>query len=567
MAKILDFNLSSKQFVDLALEKYKKGDIIGSARYARSALKENKRSVIAYGVLGCLFSDDSEFELANKTIFKGLHESRDYENTHLRRQLALNFLHLDLPEVAMYYTDDKEIDIIDTLDRILDEDMETVPDLYLSYPPTEEYYDRLISKAYELGSGGDVAAAMNIIDGIPEEYGDLSAKSKLVLFSMANDVDALIAFSERKIDEGRDSTAIRCTLASAYIMKNREKEALEVVRPVLEKIADDDIESMFMVLPVAVSLNMHGDIVKIIKTLNERPKFHSSRRLMIWYAQALYNIGQRDAARAVMSDLNEIYGEDAPAFYYLQEFAKNPDKVDYSLILPQSGCMRNISVLREIMLMSDDELARFDKTHTAVGDNLDYYVLWAFENANKSLQNALLARLVFYKRASEILQNCLVLGELPYGVMNAIIDAFTMLNDGIHPVEFDIVAQDRFKHIEFMLPRAMHYMPSTVQSATLLSIADIIFTDEDPNFYLRRLVRLINGIVDKNADGKAVYSNKSREKLSSVRSADTLVGVFLAYVYEEDETRESVIERYHLNEKLYDKYYKIVFGDDDDGKE
>ena len=566
MAKILDFNLSTKQLVDLALEKYKKGDIIGSARYARSALKQNKRSAIAYGVLGCLFCDENEIELANKLLFKGLHESKDYENTHLRRQLALNFLHLDMPEVAMYYTDDREMDILDTLDSILDEDKESVPELYLSYPPTDEYYERLVTKAYELASGGDLASALDIVDGIPREYDDLTSKSKLVIYSMANDVDAIIAFSERMVAEGRDNLAVRCTLASAYLMKNREEEALEIATPILEK-AGDDIEEMFMVLPIAVSLNMHGDIIKIIKTINDRPKFRSSRRLMIWYAQALYNIGQPEAARAIMSDLNEFYGEEAPAFYYLKEFAKNPEKVDYSLTLPQSGCMHNMNVLREIMLMSDDELAKFDKAHQAVGDNLDYYVHWALVSGNKSLQNALLSRLVFYKRAGEIMQNSLVSGELPYGVMNALIDAFTMLNDRVHPVEFDIVAQDRFKHITFMLPRAMQQMPSTLQSAVLLSIADIVFTDEDPNFYLNRLVKLINGIVDVNSEGKLVYSNKSREKLSLARSADTLVGVFLAYVYEEDETRESVIERYHLSAKLYDKYYKIIFGEDNDGKE
>ena len=563
MAKILDFNLSTKQLVDLALEKMKKGDVIGSARYARSALKQNRRAAIAYGVLGCLFCDENEIELANKIIFKGLHESKDHDNPHLRRQLALNFLHLDMPEVAMYYADDGEFDIIDTLDNILDEERETIPDLYLSYPPTEEYYERLVSKAYELASGGDLASAMDIVDGIPREFDDLTTKSKLVLYSMANDVDAIIAFAERMIAEKRDNLAVRCTLASAYLMKNREEEALEIATPILES-AGDDLENLFMILPIAVSLNMHGDIIKIIKSINDRPKFKSSRRLMIWYAQALYNIGQPDVAKAIMSDLNDYYAEEAPAYYYLKEFAKNPEKVDYSLTLPQSGCLHNMDVIREIMLMSDDELAAFDKTHQSVGDNLDYYAHWAFTSGNKSLQKALLSRLITYKRAWEIFQNSLVSGELSYGVMNAFIDAFTMLNDRIHPVEFDIVAQDRFKHIEFMLPRALQQMPSTLRAAVLLSIEDIIFTDEDPNYYLKRLVKFINGIVDINSEGKLVYSSKSREKLSSVRSEDTLAGVFLAFVYEEDETRETVIERYHLSPKLYDKYVKIIFGDDDD---
>ena len=71
-------------------------------------------------------------------------------------------------------------------------------------------------------------------------------------------------------------------------------------------------------------------------------------------------------------------------------------------------------------------------------------------------------------------------------------------------------------------------------------------------------------MVDLGEGGKLVYSGRPREKLSSLRSADTLVGVFLSKVYEEDETRESVIERYKLNEKLYDKYYNIIFGENDD---
>ncbi|MDE7372541.1 MAG: hypothetical protein K2N18_00600, partial [Clostridia bacterium] len=106
------------------------------------------------------------------------------------------------------------------------------------------------------------------------------------------------------------------------------EEAREIAEPIFEN-AGDDLENLFMILPIAVSLNMHGDIIKIIKSINDRPKFKSSRRLMIWYAQALYNIGQPDVAKAIMSELNEFYGEEAPAFYYLKEFAKNPEKVDY----------------------------------------------------------------------------------------------------------------------------------------------------------------------------------------------------------------------------------------------
>jgi len=564
MAKISDFTLSTRQLVHLAIDKQRNGDIISAARYARDAIKANQSAGMAYSVLACLFSDDNEFELANKTLFKALHETRDYDNRRFKRLLVINYLHLEMPDVAVYYSTDQEDEVLETVDNIIDEieQRERTPDLYLSYPLGKEYYERIISKAYRCAHDGDMSGAFKLVDGLPDDGGDVVAKAKLMLHSMNNDVNAVISYGERLLKEGRDTTTVRCTLASAYLMKERVDDAYEVAKPLLDE-KNGDLESMFMVLPIAVSLNRHSDIIRIIKKVSSQKGLRCSKRLMIWYAQALYNIGQPEAARAVMTDVNTYYGEDAPAFYYLDLFSQQPEKVEYSLILPKGGHVRNMGKIREILTMSDDDLAVFDKTHTAVGDNLEYYVHWAFSNSAIGLHNAMISRLVYYKRAKEIFESCLISGELNYGLMSSIIDSLEFTNDGLKPLEFDIVVQDRFKHIKFTLPRALLSLPSTLMSAVRLSITDIIFTDEEPNIYLERLTQMVNGIVDLNSDGKVVYSNKSRERLSTVRSADTLVGVFLGKVYEEEENRESVIERYGLNPKLYDKYSKIVFGDDD----
>ena len=54
-------------------------------------------------------------------------------------------------------------------------------------------------------------------------------------------------------------------------------------------------------------------------------------------------------------------------------------------------------------------------------------------------------------------------------------------------------------------------------------------------------------------------------KIAKMRSVRTLIGVLLCKVYEcdADDMREQTIERYNLNEKTFDKYYKIIFGDED----
>jgi hypothetical protein len=45
----------------------------------------------------------------------------------------------------------------------------------------------------------------------------------------------------------------------------------------------------------------------------------------------------------------------------------------------------------------------------------------------------------------------------------------------------------------------------------------------------------------------------------------TLAGVLIAYVYfDEENPRMDSITRYGLNEKTFDKYYNIIFGDDPD---
>lgn len=562
MAKVFDFSLSEKQLIDFAIEKRKNGDAIGAARYARNAIKTNPRGATAYGVLARLYCDSNELEISNKTIFKGMHESHDYDNLRFRRQLSINYLNLEMPDVASYYSTEQDSDVLDALDIALSEfeAAEREPELHLSYPPNPEYTDSRIAEAFRVAHEGDFATAHQILDAIPDDGSDSVSKAKLMLYTMSNDVDSVIEYGERALREGRDSVPVRCTLSSAYTFKGRKDEAYETLRPIIEK-KDSDLETALLILPAVVSLEMHAEIVSIIRRILDRTEFKGSKRLLIWYAQALYNIGQKDIARSVMADAKDFFGEESPAFFYLETFAKNPDKVEYNFILPKEAHIRNMAYMKEILLSSDEELEKFDKTHNSIGDNLEYFVQWAFTTGPKKMHQAIISRLVFYKRGKEIFENSLVSGELDYGLMSSIIDSLEFLNDGVKPLSFDIVSQERFKHIEFSLPRALLSLPSVFQSAVRMSIADVIFTDEEPNFYLERLTKIVNGIADLNADGKVQYSNKSREKLSFVRSADTLVGVLLSKVYEEDESRESVLERYDLNPKLFDKYYDMVFGE------
>jgi len=128
----------------------------------------------------------------------------------------------------------------------------------------------------------------------------------------------------------------------------------------------------------------------------------------------------------------------------------------------------------------------------------------------------------------------------------------------------DIVAQHRFKHIVLNMPRAFKYLPDTFLVAVIQGYLDIIYTDEDANLYLNKLSEVVNAIVDVDSQGKLVFSSKKREKITSVRNIPALMGVLLGKVYEEEESRDDLIERYGIKPSLYDKYRNILFGEEDE---
>ena len=131
---------------------------------------------------------------------------------------------------------------------------------------------------------------------------------------------------------------------------------------------------------------------------------------------------------------------------------------------------------------------------------------------------------------------------------------------------FDVVAQDRFKTINVTLPRAFYKLPVVLHAAVGCCISDIVFTDEEPNIYLSRLTQIVNSLVSLDENGKLKYPHVSGAKLTAMRSVRTLVGALLCKVYEDDDPdmRGITIDRYGLNEKTFDRYYKALFSQDDD---
>jgi hypothetical protein len=202
----------------------------------------------------------------------------------------------------------------------------------------------------------------------------------------------------------------------------------------------------------------------------------------------------------------------------------------------------------------------------ALDHNLDLQKLirWAFQDDNEKVIGLLLQRLSFAssKWLEGFYKEVLIKPGLAFDTMSAIL---AYLLDGGYDLDFSVVTQDRFKDISLRLPEAFYQLPKVMREAVGYSLCDIIFTDEDPNTYIHRLCSAVDNIVRVDKDGKLIYFIKKPERLQRLRSAETLAGVLIAYVYyDEENPKMDSIERYNLNERTFDKYYKILFGDDND---
>ena len=116
-----------------------------------------------------------------------------------------------------------------------------------------------------------------------------------------------------------------------------------------------------------------------------------------------------------------------------------------------------------------------------------------------------------------------------------------------------------------VFPNAFHKLGGILHGAVAYCVSDIVYTDEEPNMYLATLTNIVNSIVTLDENGKLKYSKPAYKRIANMRSVRTLIGVLLCKVYEcdADDMREQTIERYNLNEKTFDKYYKMIFGEDD----
>lgn len=432
------------------------------------------------------------------------------------------------------------------------------------YPKGEDYYEMLISKAYELVRERKLDEAIALMDEIDPRSKSKAAANHIVLvcLMMKNDIDSVIANAQKMLAEDGDNLAVKCTLATAFLMENKMAEAYAVLDQILEKDYTN-MEEILMILPILVNMEMHAQVVKYTRRVLE--KLDLQPNTMIWLSQALYNLDQKEEARKVMLKVRTIFGEYSPADYFLQLYKQNPDKVAYSMNLPYVEKIARYKDLDKFLKMSPFELQLVIFDHDEQSAHMKKLIEWAFTDDNENLKLLLVDKLALVNSqwVSDFLRRQLISTDLSFDLMSRLL--FCLVQENTVRFKFDVVAQDRFKSIDMVFPNAFHKLGGILHGAVAYCVSDIVFTDEEPNMYLATLTNIVNSIVTLDESGKLKYSKPAYKRIANMRSVRTLIGVLLCKVYEDDadDMREQTIERYNLNEKTFDKYYKMIFGEDD----
>lgn len=555
MPKIIDFNFSEEEYIELAERKLKGGDVESAISYLKSALEQNDEIAKAYVLLGKIYADLGAYQLSNTALYRSL-VSNPTEDDESRAfyMLATNFLELGDMEAVSYYMRYFGDDFV----LPSEEDIGgTDTGGFSLYDEDADRNEEFITKAYECMQNGKLAEAVEYAKMVDENSKFISAANHVILVSymMRNDLDRVIEEGKAMLEK-KDSLAVRSTVATAYLMEEKEAEACRETEIILQKDYKK-LEEILVVLPLVVNLNMHSEVVKYTMRALERLPFQPNN--MTWLSQALYNLGQKDEAVRVMNRMKKIYGEYSAAEYYLDLYAENPDSVEYNVNMPYEERLKRYRAIERYMRYSDADLKtalEFENSGIA------HLIEWAFIDGNEKVMLMILGRLAFFR--SEWTENFyrrrMICPGLDFDEMSNMLG---YLVDDKYKYQFSIVTQDRFKDVILELPDCFYHASGAFRNALRYCVCDIIFTDEDPTTYLARL----KGIVDEMAcveNDKLKWKEKRYEKISRMRSMKTIIGALISEVYfDEPDSIEDAVSRYGLTLATLNKYRKIMFGDTD----
>ena len=351
----------------------------------------------------------------------------------------------------------------------------------------------------------------------------------------------------------------KATLATAYSVQERDEETDALLDEIMatEKLP---VEIALKVMPMLIARVRDEDVLRAAETVSGSNPIQAVQR-DVQSGGALEH-GQTQRSRARDERAQQHLRRLQPRGYYLKLFRDEPNRVPYGHDWPRSATLEFVNKVRGVC---ESENAAKIRDALAYDVEFNEAMRWVIYHAPDvvACPTLLCISRVTNHTVEKIFRDRLIGLDLTFDAMAIILDH---LLGGGTSMQFDIVTQNRFKRVDFVLPRAYRVLPRHLHNAVYRAACDIVYTDETPSVYLERLAGIIDDMVTLQLGGNdIVWKHKNGKKIAMLRSEETMIGVLLARVYADDpDPDEDAMERYDLNERSYYKYKKIFFGDDGD---
>lgn len=564
MAEVIRFGLKKEESLLLARKAFDNGDVARSVSILKDVIKQHGRFFEASIALSQVYSSIRAYNQANLVLFEALSKNPTGEDRDsINLLLAQNFFSEGKLDAVGYYLKDiaeqLNIDPISIEEREVEDEGSR---FRIVYPKSDSYYQGIIDKAYKLLHERKFDEAILLLDEV-DEKSPLKRNADhiaLVCFMMKEDVDGVIVNAKRVLERDKDNLSAKCTLATAYLVQDKQEEANRIVEDILSSEYSSG-EDMLMVLHLLVNMEMHSKVIvyakKLLNELDYQPQ------VMIWLSQALYNIGQKDEARKLMHKVDVIFGDKTPASYMLKLYNENVDSVSYTMGMAVAKIVSQRKQIKAFLSADSEELTRVIESDDEKGESLRKLLRDIYGDEEEGIKIAITKKLFTIKSkvvediAREALYKTPSLSfELLSGLVCFLVDADK------ETTSFCVVAQDLFKDVYIEHPVALKVMPLVMQSAYMYCLSDIIYTDEEHNLYIARLKKVIDSLIYIDEKGRCKFHDIKRSGIAKLKSVQTMIAVLLCKVYEDEEDMmNEILVKYDVKPRLFDKYFKMFFGE------
>lgn len=559
----MGFSLSEEEYLKIAEDAYDAGDLDRSLLFCRKLLEAFPQSVDGNLLLGDLYRDFGEAEIALKVYlgnFGNVSDDPDYLQSVIECLVDIR----DFDDAEKYLQayngtiDEEELQDLYDYYEGLDELGE--PRFRLATPGDEQAVMRAINKARAFLLKGEYTSARHELDSVDPDTEPLRrtlASAKIVTAIAEGNLDAVVAAGEDVKEDCEDIPTL-CMLASAYVLQGDDENSDALIRKILTLTPDISPEIVQLLTYRIPDEHANHETLFCADLILSR--FPHNLTAQMLKAQALFNLGSKEEAVEVMKGARADYGDLCDADYYLGVFEKLEDKKAF-LNFSAKGVGASIeterhSLNRELNAASRMRLSQA-QAKLAEDENLRNLFVRALRSPEEAINLKALSVLKKLRvpEARDILCRTMIdLRADKYTRLDCAVAVLTGWGELNEPVLVNYFWDEP----SFYLPNNYPSMPPVFQAAYVDCIRAILSYAANPDKSAERLENAYSDLCIKQ--GELLFWNDSvdAKKAVRLRSVDALASALLITVSDGEYTAQEICDYFTAKPATVQKYMKIL---------